>query len=64
MKKELPTRKELAGAMFGKRTQLNIGVRQAAKSLGVSPATYSRMENGKPMTLENYIKAINWTALL
>lgn len=42
------------------RISLSIGVREAAKQVGISPATYSRMENAKPMTLSTYLKAKKW----
>jgi transcriptional regulator with XRE-family HTH domain len=50
----------LAKQLKTKRQTLNIGVRESAKQIGVSPATYSRMENAKPMTLDTYLKAKKW----
>lgn len=55
-----PTRKQLAKALKDKRKKLGIGVREASKLVGVSPSTYSRIENGKQMTIETYFKAIEW----
>lgn len=51
--------------MIGKLLRLwraieNIGVREAAKELGVSPATLSRIENGKPMDAATMLKLIRW----
>lgn len=55
-----PSRPELAEQLKKKRAKLGWGVRQTAKEVGVSPATYSRMENAKPMTVETYFLAIDW----
>lgn len=55
-----PTRKQLAAALKKKRKQLGFSVRIAAKELKISAATYSRIENARPMTLETYMSAVKW----
>lgn len=37
-----------------------IGVREAATVLGISAATYSRIENGKQIDADTQLKLINW----
>jgi len=37
-----------------------MGIRQAAKEAGVSPATLSRVENGKVPDLETFSKICQW----
>jgi len=55
-----PTRTQLANALKKKRASLSWGVRKTAKELGISPSTYSRIENAKQMTLETYFRAVEW----
>lgn len=49
---------ELAGRIRQKR--LGKGVREVAKEIGISPATLSRLENGKIPDLETYSKICQW----
>lgn len=42
------------------RTIDGTGVRDAAKVFGISPATYSRIENDKPIDAATQLKLINW----
>ena len=37
-----------------------MGVRQAAAEVGISPATFSRVENGKVPDLETFSKICRW----
>lgn len=51
--------------MIGKLLRLwraveNIGLREAAKELGISPATLSRIENGKSVDAATFLKLIYW----
>lgn len=38
----------------------NVTVRDLAKAIGVSPATVSRIEHGKPMDQQTLLKVLNW----
>lgn len=42
------------------RTVHRLGMRHMAKELGVSPATLSRIENGKECDARTLMKLINW----
>lgn len=42
------------------RDQNRYGVRAAAKMIGVSSATLSRIENGKPMDQQSMMKVLRW----
>lgn len=55
-----PTRKELAKMCKEKRKRLGLSCRSAATVLGVSPSTYCRIEDARPMTLETYHTAYRW----
>ncbi len=55
-----PTREEIARKAKAKRIKLSLSMRQAAKTLGISVSTYSRVENGKPMRLETYVAVVQW----
>ena len=37
-----------------------VGIRATAREIGVSPATLSRVENGKLPDLENFAKICQW----
>ena len=37
-----------------------VGIRTTAREIGVSPATLSRVENGKLPDLENFVKICQW----
>lgn len=50
---------ELAKSVRGKRASK--GIREAAKEIGVSPATLSRVENGKIPDLETFGLICAWT---
>lgn len=39
---------------------LNIGLREASKEIGVSAATLSRLENNKTIDIETFAKVIKW----
>lgn len=41
---------------YGKRFSFPIGVRDAARAIGTSHSTYSRIENGKPCTVEAFFQ--------
>ena len=43
--------------------KLNIGVRMAAKKIGTSPATLSRVENGSMPDLITLVHLCNWSGL-
>ena len=42
------------------RDKYRLGVRSAAKSIGVSAATISRIERGKQIDAETMLKLVNW----
>lgn len=42
------------------RSVNNINVRTMSKTIGVSPATLSRIENGKEMSADSLMKLMNW----
>lgn len=39
---------------------LNTGLREVSKKIGISPATLSRYENGELPEISNYIKICDW----
>ena len=43
-----------------KRFRSNYGMRDAAKQIGISPATYQRMESGRAVDAENFMAACFW----
>lgn len=47
-------------AMRLKRKTLNLGVREAARQIGISPATYSRIEREHNMAVSSYVKILKW----
>lgn len=42
------------------RWEHHLGVRDAAREIGLSPTTYSRIENGKPMDVPTLEKLVAW----
>lgn len=46
--------------LFKERMLLNIGIREAAKQIGISPATLSRCENENVPTLISYVNICKW----
>lgn len=59
--KQLLQLKVFSQAIRQKRLiDLNIGVREAAKQIGVSPATLSRCENENMPTLIHYASICKW----
>jgi transcriptional regulator with XRE-family HTH domain len=36
------------------------GVRETAKEIGISPATVSRFEHGKPVDIRGLVKILEW----
>ncbi len=44
----------------GWRESENLGIREAAKKVGVSAPTLSRIENGKPVDGQTLIKILDW----
>jgi len=50
----------LGEVIKGWRDNQRIGVREAATILGLSPATLSRIENGKPCSQEVLIILLDW----
>lgn len=54
-------RTAFAEALLTKRVvKLKIGVREAAKEIGISPATLSRCENGKEPDVYTYFYCCRW----
>lgn len=51
---------QLGQVIRGWRDNQRMGVREAANILGVSPATLSRIENGKPCSQEVLITILDW----
>lgn len=52
--------KRFAQDIRRERTRLGLGVRGAAKQATVSPATFSRAENEKPMSAELFMVMCWW----
>ena len=46
-----------------KRARLRLSVRDAAKQIGVSPATVSRYENDRDLSAENFMKVCHWLGI-
>lgn len=55
-----PTLKMLGVLLRAWREKERIGVREAAKQIGVSHATLSRIENGKPTDGQTLWLILNW----
>ena len=53
----------LGEVVKGKRERLNVGVRDAAKLSGVSPATLSRVECGEDSDIKTFAKLCAWLDL-
>ncbi len=43
-----------------RRSYRNLGLRKAAKQIGVSPATLSRMERGGAMNADDFVRLCRW----
>lgn len=52
--------KKLAEDIRVQRARRKIGLRDVASEMMLSPATVSRIENGKTMTAEGFILACRW----
>lgn len=50
----------LAKALKLMRATENIGVREQAKAIGISPATLSRIERGMPADTPSVLKLVVW----
>jgi transcriptional regulator with XRE-family HTH domain len=50
----------IAPIIRGKRESLKKSLRGAAKEIGISAATLSRIEGGKAPTFDNYVKIARW----
>jgi DNA-binding XRE family transcriptional regulator len=51
---------KLAKALFGRRCDLVLTVRQAADKAGVDPSTFWRAESGKTPDLATFVKLAKW----
>lgn len=40
--------------------KLDISMQEASDEIGISKATYSRIESGKPPDMETFLKVLNW----
>jgi transcriptional regulator with XRE-family HTH domain len=54
--------KRLGFALALLRFHYGLNIRDAAKMIGVSSATLSRIENGKGCEAANFMKVLNWLA--
>jgi transcriptional regulator with XRE-family HTH domain len=52
--------KNLGIALKAWRTEQGIGIRAAAAEIGTSPATLSRLENGKPCDARTLAAVLFW----
>ena len=50
----------LGKVIRGWREREHLGIREAASQIGVSVATLSRIENGKPIEGATLIKLLDW----
>jgi transcriptional regulator with XRE-family HTH domain len=55
---------DLGRLVLSKRTKLDLGIRGAAKEIGISHATLSRVERGFLPDLENYEKIRRWLGIV
>lgn len=55
-----PTDKMLGVVLRAWRESQRLGIREAAKVIGVSHATLSRIENGKPMDGATLWRVLSW----
>jgi transcriptional regulator with XRE-family HTH domain len=44
----------------GWRLHREIGLRELAKALGLSPSTLSRLETGEDVSAQNFAKVLRW----
>lgn len=64
MKRTTVTRIETLGQMLAYRLrEWDVGVREAAKEIGVSPATVSRAARDKPVQMNHIIPIATWCKL-
>ncbi len=54
---------ELGRLILAKRKKLNLGIRAAAREVGISHATLARVEKGFLPDLENYEKIRKWLGM-
>jgi transcriptional regulator with XRE-family HTH domain len=54
---------DLGRKVLAKRAALNIGIRAAAREVGISHATLARVEKGFLPDLENYQKICKWLGI-
>jgi transcriptional regulator with XRE-family HTH domain len=54
---------KLAEAARVKRARDRIGVRDAAKQIGVSPSTVSRFENEKELSADHFMAVCKWLGI-
>lgn len=54
---------DMGRLILKKRTKLGLGIRAAAKEVGVSHATLARVEKGFLPDLENYEKICQWLGI-
>ena len=57
---EFRTEKYREDLVLKRMISLNISMGEAAKQIGISKATYSRIESGKLPDIETYMKTLNW----
>jgi hypothetical protein len=53
----------LAAAVFFERSRRRLGVRRAAREIGVSTATLSRADNGNAIAIESALRLSAWLRL-
>jgi transcriptional regulator with XRE-family HTH domain len=53
----------LGRLILARRTELNLGIRAAAREIGISHATLARVEKGFLPDLENYQKICRWLGI-
>ena len=56
--------KDIGIAIRRKRDNRRIGIREAARQLGMSPTTYSRLERGGNVQARILVDALNWAGAL
>lgn len=54
---------DLGRLVLAKRTELGLGIRAAAREIGISHATLARVEKGFLPDLENYEKIWRWLGI-
>ncbi len=55
---------DMGRLILDKRTKLGLGIRAAAREVGISHATFARVEKGFLPDLENYEKLRRWLGIL